>query len=89
MCSAGRRPPPRGRPAASAWPSGTSGQELASATSALERPRIWERLAIEATMPDGASAGDDEIQAGMVDPRPGCELAVDEVIVETGVASGA
>jgi len=40
-------------------------------------------------MPDGASAGDDEIQAGMVDPRPGCELAVDEVIVETGVASGA
>jgi hypothetical protein len=66
-----------------------SGQELASTSSALERPRGWQRLAVEATVPEGASAADYEVQVGVVDPDPNVVLAVDKVVVETGVASGA
>ena len=66
-----------------------SGRELASASSALGRPRGWQRLAVEATVPEGASAADYEVQVGMVDPGPKVMLAVDKVVVETGVASGA
>jgi hypothetical protein len=40
-------------------------------------------------VPEGASAADYEVQVGMVDPGPKVMLAVDKVVVETGVASGA